>query len=335
MSAAGTGYIYFALSLMEDTVNEQEPNILPPREAFRDNGIFAYKDPELYTHQIRNKIVGFETPEEGGMLVWREGDRYPAKGLPFNEATTAADVAKRAALVGVKFITSSPVRYFLPLLFILPGFLKKKLLLSALKAYTELSDTMFMRASAYLEPKYLCTIGREVHRVGMELAGDDETMQRFVDTICMILEYDDAYRYRIQDILGCINRDAVLNTPGKELARVLKIGQSRGEGTGEKFGLFAKVVPLLLLVSCIRNPILGFFKAVDLEKLALDDADWYKCLIWKGYQFRGVSDEHRISMRMMIDADWLASDPTVKAAKLETKIPTDQPQSNLSLAPAV
>ena len=64
------------------------------------------------------------------------------------------------------------MRYFLPLFFLLPGFLKKRIITSAIFWYSEFTDTIAERMGAYWEPKYLCTIAREVYRVGAEMAGD-------------------------------------------------------------------------------------------------------------------------------------------------------------------
>lgn len=316
---------------MDTAENQELVKVLPPREVLEDGGIFLYGDPIIRELQISNYVTRLDFPEEGGMLVYHEGDKYPAKGLPFREAVLAADVAKRSALNIVRFLASSPVRYFLPFALLLPGFVKKAILRSAIERYCDLTDTMFVRTSAYIKPQYFCTMAREIHRVGMEIAGDDEAMKRFVMTVCMVFEYDDAYRYRMQDIFGEIDRERLLTSPASELSRVFKIGAERGSGTAEKFGDFARLIPFLFWIGSIRRPLMDFFASVDLDNLKLDDVDWYRCLIWGGYKFRGVPDDQRVSMRMMIDADWLVTDPTVKASKPEPEMPVDQ-NSTLSFA---
>jgi hypothetical protein len=50
---------------------------------------------------------------------------------------------------------------------------------------------------------------REIRRVALLTAGDNEDNEQLVETICMILEFDDAYRYRLQDGFG-ENRPGIL-----------------------------------------------------------------------------------------------------------------------------
>src|SRR5258705_187044 len=109
-----------------DTKDPEEIlQVVPPREVFEDGGMFVYGDPIIREAQISNYVTRLDFPEEGGMLVYHEGDKFPAKGMPFREAVLAADVAKRSTLNIVRFLASRPVRYFLPFGFLLPGFIKK------------------------------------------------------------------------------------------------------------------------------------------------------------------------------------------------------------------
>lgn len=294
-------------SFMSSPTEVEKLMILPPPEVLEDNGRFIYGDPRDTAGQISNEIIDVSYPEEGGILVHRKGDLHPSKGLPFKEAVLAADVAKRAALNLIRFATSTPVRYFLPLGILIPPFIRRRIIRAALSAYADLVHTIADRASAYLVPNRYCTIAREVYRVGMELAGDDPAGQGIVRTICLVLEYDDAYRYRVQDLMGEVNVGEFLEYPVTEAKRILQIAAERGEGTAHKFQMLSKALPFLFLVKEIRAPVLEFFRRANIDALKLDEADWYKCLIWGGYRFKGVPDQERVSLRMMIDATWQLS----------------------------
>lgn len=182
------------------------------------------------------------------------------------------------------------------------------------------------------KPNYFCDMVREVRRVAFQITGDPisvpdavctgcpdcdganaalreasatrRAQRRLVDVISMLLEFDDAYRYRIQDLFGALNKEAFLLNPGRETARVLQLVMERGNGTKAKFGLFKALLPLLFRIGFIREVAVQFVATADLEKLKLDEADWYRCLQWGGYDFGGIPLEDRVSMRMMIDAEW-------------------------------
>jgi hypothetical protein len=154
------------------------------------------------------------------------------------------------------------------------------------------------------KPQFYCDMVREIRRVALEIAGDDPVNRKFVDVLSMILEFDDAYRYRLQDGFGEINKNAIKANPAAELTRVFELMQNRGEGTGEKFGHFAKLIPIALKLKDVRSLINRFFEEADLKKLSLDEVDWYRCLFWGGYAFKGIPDQERASLRIMIDAEW-------------------------------
>lgn len=281
------------------------PFILPPKEVFEDEGQVIGGAAALAEGQINNIVTSIEYPEEGGILVYRQGDKYPSKGWPFFDAVFAVDIVKRVAFNAVRFLISSPVRYFVPLFFLLPGFLKKKIISKAIYYFSDLTyAVVFSRSGTYIKPQYFCTMVREIYRVGVEMASDDEGLYNLVRAICMVLEFDDAYRYRLQDMVMLINKDDLLDNPARELNRVFAIAAARGKETSDRFSAFAKVLPFIFAIKSIREPLVSFFSKVDLEKLYLDEYDWYKCLIWGGYEFGGIPDKDRVSMRMMIDAQW-------------------------------
>lgn len=287
--------------------NKQEELIylIPPREALEDNGVFLYADPVTKEAQIANGVTDVKYPETGGMLVWREGDQFPSKGMPFHDAVHAIDGVKRLLINTVRFLSSKPLRYFLPLFALIPPPLQRKILRSAVEQFADFGFCSLHRVSSLLNPRFLCDAAREVYRAGMEMAGDDFSMKNFVKTLAHVLEYDDAYRYRIQDMFEVMNKEDLLRDPGKELARVLLIAADRGEGTREKFEIFAKLLPLIFMLKVVRKPVIEFFSKVEFKKMYLDELDWYKCLIWSGYDFRGIEIEKRISARMMVDEAWM------------------------------
>ncbi len=278
--------------------------LIPINEMLEDDCVVGLKNSIENINYIDNPIERIDCPKEGGILLYRKGDKYPSWGWPFQEAIIGSDITKRSALNIIRFITSSPMRYFMVLFYLLPEFIQKKIIHSAVDWYSEFVDDMYRRLYSYLKPQYDCPMVKEIKRAGEIIAKGNIVGLRFLKVVGKVLDSDDAYRYRVQDLFELINIEALMKNPGKELKRVFLITASRGNSTSPQFRSFAKIIPLITRIRFIKNIIKEFFSNVDINKLKLDDYDWYKCLIWNGYDFRGVSFKERVSIRMMIDAQW-------------------------------
>jgi len=294
--------------------------VLPPKEMFTADEIPVVQKGAIQPGQLTTPIVHLHYPEEGGVHAYHEGDFYPHKSFPFREAVYAIDTIKRLLINTMKLLSSSPTRYLFIPFFLFPASWKKKVVNYALAQFTDYTVIVFDRWGRVLDyddgnghvyglqglvwkPQYFCDMVREVYRVGMEIAGDNQDYQQLVLTVCMILEFDDAYRYRLQDGLGEISMDALRKNPIQELVRILKVIQKRdGGGTVPKFEQAVKLLPFVVWSLGLKSIVIEFFNKVDLKKLTLDDIDWYRCLLWGGYDFRGVPIEERLSMRLMIDS---------------------------------
>ena len=311
---------------METTVRtiEETFRAIPPKEMFRgESKEVVPLQPEINGKggQLTTPITDIVFPKEGGVLVYHRGDLHPVKAWPFKEAIYAVDCVKRRVVSDLKFLTSSPIRYLLALFVLFPTSWKKKVMMQAIEQFTDFSETVFDRWGRILpmqdengvefglqgviwKPQFYCDMVREFRRVAWAMAGDDLPAQRLIEAICMFLEFDDAYRYRIQDGFGAIDAQALKERPAKELVRVLNLMKQRGKGLEDKLDRFIKVIPFLFTIRIFRETFQEFFARVDLKKLSLDEIDFYRCLLWGGHAFRGIPDQERASLRMMIDAEW-------------------------------
>lgn len=287
---------------------EENKIVYPPVQIFEFNSTPEQKKDELPVASILNRpALSADFPTSGGTYVYHEGDKWPVKGWPFKEAVFAANTVKRAILNTIKFVGSSPARYFIGLFFILPKFIQKKIMRSALEQFTEYSNHVYSNWGVYIKPNFMCDCAREISRVGLQMAGLDETSQRLVKSICMILEYDDAYRYRFQDIVGETSKEQLKKNLSKELVRLVEIARIRDEkGTGPKMQHLKEVLPFILRLPGIKETILTFLDHADLNKLKLDEIDSYRCLIWGDYEFGGRSFKDRLEERIRIDKEWIA-----------------------------
>lgn len=165
-----------------------------------------------------------------------------------------------------------------------------------------------------LNPLRYCRCMREVYRVARVMAERypkyKEEIMVIADIVCSIFEYDNAWRYRLQDMVGEMNFRA--KDLAEEFGRVFRLGASR-ERTGEtfsdkmpykmKYETFEKGSRLFFRL----RPDLGRFVREMLdemvqEEVALDEADDYLCYTRPDYDFHGLSYEERLKIRKKIDA---------------------------------
>ena len=272
---------------------EETKAIFPPREVFEDEGLRLGHESSNPVQRDLPVAIGVEYPEEGGVLMHFRNHKYPKKGWPYKQAIQAIDSVKRFLICGARFIVGFPKALF-----------TGKIIDLVIEQIGDFSYREFQSQGIYWKPNFYCTMVREVYRVSMSLA-ETENEIFFVKGICTILEFDDAYRYFLQDLLGEMNRQAFLINPSKESKRLFDIAIQRGEGTSEKFAKFGKIIPLLLYFPRVKRIMRKFFSEIDMEKLYLDEGDWYYCLTWNGWNFGGRSLSDRLILREEVDEKWL------------------------------
>lgn len=143
---------------------------------------------------------------------------------------------------------------------------------------------VYMDCDRYSQPV------REVYRV-ME--------GKLRDIICAILEFDTAYRYRFQDIVGELNKEAFEKNPLKEIKRLADILFEREWHGDNGIGKFKKYIPYLIWYLRLNPKLVSKLKEIVRElnveeiKLSKEDIYWTNSG-YEDYNFRGLSSEIRL-----------------------------------------
>ena len=171
-----------------------------------------------------------EFPVDGGVLTYMEGHPYAYRGFPYFEFVDKIDLIKklsRGFLSGfyhsvkkthkIWFIT------FLPSIWILKHFVR-----AAIYAFYRIIERF------RIKPKYYSQAIRELYRAFSvqkdEKISDQELRFRIRDLLCMILEYDNAYRFRFQDLTEELNKENLSKDLLKEINKLFDIMSSREIG---------------------------------------------------------------------------------------------------------
>ena len=173
-------------------------------------------------------LLKVEFPDQGGVLTWMEHYDYPYKGYPHFEFVEKIDHLKklnRAFLSGayhqMKAYNKLKLVTLIPAVWVVKNFVRVWI------------HTFYRFVERFIiKEKRYCDSIREIHRtfslpIKNESAKDAELRGMIRDLFCMVVEFDNAYRFRLQDIFAELNWDALRNKPIKELVRLLDIASSR------------------------------------------------------------------------------------------------------------
>ena len=173
-------------------------------------------------------LLKVEFPEDGGVLTYMEGHDHPYKGFPYFEFVEKIDVMKkivRATLSGAYYELKKCNKLWL--ITLIPA-------MWVLKPIVRIVVYTFYRMIERFRVKTLrlSQSMRELHRsfsveIDNERPDDREFRQRFRDLICQTAEFDNAYRYRIQDIMVELDKEGLNQNPVKEILRLFELLMSR------------------------------------------------------------------------------------------------------------
>jgi len=247
--------------------------------------------PELFVREKRTATTGEQAPiymldkidcvPLQGVLVYRTGATYPEKGWPTPEALYSLNQIKRMILEFMG-LCKNP--------FILLGLLvtDKNTLMRRFNVVFEKVFELHV-----LKEEFMCPAARAfnnfVFAVLKDLGFEEEVSKKFAFYIAQILEYDNAYRYRVQDVMTALDLN---NSLSKEVRRLIELWASREEGfVHVKMKQIVTPLTYLLYVPKYRRAISKNLHI--LKDMKYDDADWYWCCMRSDYKYGGISWEDR------------------------------------------
>lgn len=239
---------------------------------------------------------GVTYPETGGQYVWHLGREHPRKGHVYPEALKDLYYPKRILINGLKVLAGKDMFPFFIVFGLLPKKWKGKILNRVIDGYI---DTVWgILADHFLHPQFNIDICRELSQPIMtfltELGVEKMRAAKMSLIFTNILEYDMAYRLRIEDLLSETTKEKLLTDPVGETRKLVKILADRDwtrPHLVEKFDRFARLLKYGFFF--IRKPFRKALAPVDFSKLQLDEIDRYQVRHWKGYNWFGMTIQER------------------------------------------
>lgn len=295
--------------------------VKPPIDVFDDYSAMTQKHEEsVGSNYVFDRV---DYPDEGGMLVYYYDHPFPAKGNPFPAAVDAIHVPKK---LFKSIATFFYVHKFLAVLVLItPNFILKRFVNTFMKqsvggfAYAVL-------APYFLLPNRYCKMVREIRRAGFKVADSYEgDWKKYFTQITVILasvlEWDNAWRYRVQDILGDLNKEAFIKNPSKEIHRLLILEVQRERGWVENKGRFLAMGQALRMAlifkPIVKRVIVEFVKELNIDEVKLDEADDYYCFLRPDYDIHGWPFEQRQRKAITLITEYRKNNPE-RTSKTQT-----------------
>uniref|UniRef100_A0A7V3JAA4 Uncharacterized protein n=1 Tax=candidate division CPR3 bacterium TaxID=2268181 RepID=A0A7V3JAA4_UNCC3 len=233
-------------------------------------------------------LTKVEFPEEGGILTYMEGQEYPYRGFPYFEFVETMDKIKKIVKGMVSGIYHNIYKGNKAklLTFLSIAWAIKRIFYAGVYTFYRLIERFKIKPIRY------CQAIRELYRAFSIERKDEKPKIKELrimlrELMCMILEFDNAYRFRFQDLMEEFNKENFKKSPIKELNRLIDIAISR-EKTQELKDMWTLMKMGLLYLKIdkkLEKMLVDVFSQIDLEKVKLTIEDKSYCRPRKDYSF--------------------------------------------------
>jgi len=220
-----------------------------------------------------NRITDFDI-KDNKVTAEADGYDYPYKGFPDGETAMLVAMYKRFLPLIAKRLKEQ--NWLARIITVISLALNKKIA-------SEWFEYIFTLGYYLLKDEYWMPTTKELRRV---LAKHFESS--IVDAISLAFEYDDAYRYPVQDILAELKKENLTGyfATRKEVLRLLKIYIERSKrGSGDRMESLIKLAKLALFVPKINKTIREILIELDIDKIKFDEVDRFWVNLRKEYKY--------------------------------------------------
>jgi hypothetical protein len=260
---------------MQNRVNYKIPTVSDDVFLFRNDKIYNIMNEGATTYELDRIDYTY------GINTYVKGVSFPRKGFPTPEAVWENNILKRLLVI----ILKTPV-----------VLLTKK---RKIKLVNDIADLGFkVMEHNFFKLHYLTPTAQELHIITkyiLQLNGFSSAQAyRAAVVFSHLIEYDNAYRYRLQDILSETTKEKLTAKPITEIRRLMKLMKERDDiSIFNKFKKFSFLFTLALLLPKYRKMFRQAVSYLDLTRLQFDEADRYWVSLRNDYKFFGKSFEER------------------------------------------
>jgi hypothetical protein len=269
-------------------------SVVSIQDIFKDTYKYQSADIQIKNESTMGYTVNEIKLEDDGIYLCFDGMEYPERGVVSTVDMWHCNIAKRLMVESFRL---TPRFWATWVMFIFyPWKYKIKFLNALLHSY---NDVAFKAMSASIvKDEILTPMAKEMRKAiitfGNTLRLDENEVKQFAEILTNLINYDNAYRYRIQDLCNEVDVIALGIRPKTEIDRLLLInGMRDSDSVSKKFRMFGNIFITLLFIPKIQRAFSEVVKTIDISKMRPDKYDHFWMCMRGGYKFFGKTDAER------------------------------------------
>lgn len=223
--------------------------------------------------------------------------KFPSRCVAPSDAIYAIDEPKRFLVNIVKLLSKL-------------SFSPRKTLDGFLDIFIDTADHKTHRF--YLDPEYFCPMSREVMNFVttflISLGIDYKKAKEVGEIFASFMEYDNAYRYNVQDAGAETSKEALMEDLPKEYARLLEINRSRqcpieNQSVPDRFARLQPFLKWAWRIPWTKNALLDAIEGLNLDSFKWEEGEIYHTIWYGNYNVQGRPLEERIKLYKQYHGD--------------------------------
>ncbi len=237
---------------------------------------------------IGGSIVDVSLAKDGSIRTYLKDKKEPIRSYADSLTVMITTAYKRPFSLFVKDFGN--MSFFWKIITLLSILRNKKL-------FIDWSDRLFNCFPVLLKDEHWCQPVKELRRILK-----DKIHNTLIDAISLIIEYDSAYKYRMQDVLPLLDQSKLVGlfSTIKEINRVFNILIERDyKEMGQKWNQIRKMAVLAMLIPKIRKKVVSILKELNLKEIEFSKEDLYWVNQFPSYDYLGVklSERQKINIK--------------------------------------
>lgn len=242
-----------------------------PNEVYMFNTGVEQLTPKGKTHHATYKIEF----TEDGILQYIDGAEYPQRGFPHTDAIEACAVAKRLLIILLR-----THKLMLPTV---------KNLEKTLNNYNDISLKVLNDYILLHQTPLADEFRKFIYNFLINLNINPKTARETSIVISCLFEYDNAYRFRLQDLFTSTTKEYLINNPYFGISDLIHISKQRhlNNGVHKKFALIKPLAYIIGIIPKYRKAYINALKQSDFSRLQMTPIDEYWVAQRVDYKFFG------------------------------------------------
>ncbi len=232
---------------------------------------------------VTNFLIKIEYPIHKGMHWILTDAKYSFNGsMPDDIDWLPINQAKKLMVETLKLFKTKQFLFIFLFTWNKTKFLNRLLLSyneTILKGFEGLKRIQGKKQGIFIKPEYQTPIAYEVNYLCKfflkEVGIEENVATNFAKIISHVIEYDNAYRLYIMDIMSRVSKKNLMDNPLKEIDRIAKLMVKYPQDIYDKFNSIKRILKILLIIPKYKKAFHKTIELMNIEKLQYTESDRY------------------------------------------------------------